>query len=119
MLSADFPAQIHKSISNTWLNGGASPSSDASYGTDSLGRAYVDCTMLPDGAGDVRRFRPRGIVIGSDKDTNDPSELNCHMWDENDADVDVHYMPLGVMHPFAVRRIYRESTTARDIKVYG
>lgn len=117
MLSADFPGEVHATISDAWLDGGDAPAGDVRYKTDRNGRRYFDCTVMNDG---TRTMRPRGIVVNSVNGNNDPSVVAGVLWAENvPVDLDDHPIPIGVMHPLALKAVYEFHTSARGIRIYG
>jgi hypothetical protein len=124
MLTAGFPAELHKTISNAWLDGEAAPAGDTTYGVDGAGRHYVDCHkryVVSMGVGSEIDMSPRGISIESG---NAPGQtfavVHGHLWDENAASNDNHPVPIGgLMHSVRFKRIYAEGTTARGIRIYG
>jgi len=120
-LNASFPAQVHKYIDDNWLNGGNAPEGDETYGVDNVG-AYVDCHKLwVPSQGVFTTMRPRGITIESGEVQGKAyAFVNGFLWEESDAYRDSFSIPTAaLMHSVAFRRIYRNNTTARGIRIYG
>ena len=66
-------------------------------------------------------MRPRGIKIGSHATDTTATMANVKLvlWDENHAQADVEELAIGVVHPIAVKFVYANGTTGRNIKIYG
>ena len=108
-LNASFPAEVRLRIDNKWL---------ADYANND--NAYADCRDL-DGVNTGRQMRPRGIKIGyngSDA-TATTANVKVVLWGENHAQADVETLAIGIIHPMAVKFVYANGTTGRNIKIYG
>jgi len=107
-LNAEFPAQVHMIVINKWLT---------DYATTDR---YVDVRDL-DSTNQGRRMRPRGIMIGRNGTDAAATTANVKgvLWDENHAQTDTYTLACGVVHPIAFKFIYANSTTGRDIKIFG
>ena len=108
-LNAEFPAEVHVKVDNTWLT--------KYQGVD---KAYQDCRDL-DSTNKGRRMRPRGILIGRtyNDTTATASVVKGVLWGETHQQADTYTLANGVVHPMAFLFIYASSTTGRDIKIFG
>ena len=108
-LNAEFPAQVHVKVDNTWLT--------KYQGVD---KAYQDVRDL-DSTNRGRQMRPRGILIGRtyNDTTATASVVKGVLWDETHVHADTYTLANGVVHPMAFKFIYASGTTGRDIKIFG
>lgn len=122
MMTANFPAEIHKTISDDWLNGDyASVGNDPTYGVEN-GLHYCDCRYIYVASQDQTiGLMPRGVAIESGNVQGVTfAYVNGELWAENPAFRDNHPVPTGaLMHSIRFKRIYAENTTARGIRIYG
>jgi len=122
MLTANFPAEDHKLISDDWLGGDwAAVAGDTTYGVDASGRHYVHCHRKWIASQDAERdMSPRMISVASDSGQGTYSGVSGFLWAQNEGEADVHPVPVGgVLHSLRFKRIYAEGTTARGIRIYG
>lgn len=101
-------ARVHLRIENDWL---------AKYVNND--NAVVDCEDI-DSVDSKRRGIPIGILIGrngSDSTLN-TANVKAALFGENKQQTDVYTLALGVIHPLAVKFLYANATTGRDIKIF-